>query len=231
MDVDIHGVLAGVRRAALQAGAAAHAVRVGVGHDRLELDAHRLKAGLDRADALLPVRALAHAEARLDPLEVFGHVGGAERVAVLADEAARGVPLGVVLIGRAQRYLRVDRGRAADAAAADDGERRRAGGRRLDKRRRVPDVVVGVGLPTGEVGGRAMGAGLERKHARAGVGELAGDQAPAGAGPDHDHIEMLIHDCTPRYDQSLLIRIASGGAKPICTHPLGPSAPSATKSL
>ena len=92
---------------------------------RLERRAERAEGGLDRAHALAPVGPLADAEPLLDPVVVRIEVGRAERRAARADEPARLVPLGVVLRVRAQRDLRVDRGRAADAAPAEQRRRRR----------------------------------------------------------------------------------------------------------
>ena len=76
-----------------------------------------------------------------------------------------------------------------------------------------------------------MAAGLEQQHRAAPLGELAGDDAAAGARADDDHLEALAHPTTPRYDQSFLIRIASGEWKSISSYALGPLAPGATKSL
>ena len=111
VDVGVLRRLAGVRRAALEARAAAHAVRVRVRAHRLEVGAERAEARLDGAHALWPVVALAYAEPLLDAVVVRVEVGGAERRAPRAGDAARGVPLRVVLRVRAQRDLRVDRRR------------------------------------------------------------------------------------------------------------------------
>ena len=86
-------------------------------------------------------------------------------------------------------------------------------------------------LPAHEVGGRLVRPGFEQQHFGAGVGELARDDPAAGARPDHDHVEVLTHSATPRYDQSLSSRAASGGAKSISSQAPGPGAPGATKSL
>ena len=71
---------------------------------------------------------------------------------------------------------------------------------------------------------------LQQEHVLAALRELARDHAAACAGPDHDHVEPVLHE-TPSHDQSLRSRCATGGAKSISSQALGPSFPGATKSL
>ena len=156
VDVGVHRRLARVRRAALEARAAAHAVRVRVGGDGLELDAERAEAGLDRADALRPVAALAHAEHLLDPVVPGCEVGGGEGLAAVVREPARRMPLRDVALVGAQRDLRVDRGRPADAAAGEQREHLAAGKRREPQR--PPHVVRRLRLPAHEVRRREVRA-------------------------------------------------------------------------
>jgi len=198
-DVRVLRRLAGVRGAALQAGAALHAVLVGVGDDGLEARAHRLEAARDPADVVEPVGALAHAEHLGDAVVVGRQVVGAQRLAAVVERGAGLAPLVVLVLGRAQGDLRVDRRAAADAAAGD--ERDDAGARVVARHRhadRPPDVVHRVDLPAGEVRGGAMRADLEQEHAAPLARELAGDHAAARAGADHDDLEALAHAPTPR---------------------------------
>ena len=191
VDVGVHRRLAGVRRAALEARAAAHAVRVRVGGDGLELDAEGAEAGLDRADALRPVGALADAEHLLDPVVVRLEVGGGEGLAALVREPARRVPLRDVALVGAQRDLRVDRGRAADAAAGEQGEHLAVGKRREPQR--PPHVVRRLRLPADEVRGREVRADLEQEDVAAALRELACDDAAARAGAHDNDVEVLLH--------------------------------------
>ena len=75
-----------------------------------------------------------------------------------------------------------------------------------------------------------MRPGLEQEHVPAALGELARDDAAAGARADHDDVEPVLH-AIPRYDQSLRRRVASGELKSISAQAPGPSLPGATKSL
>jgi hypothetical protein len=118
-DVGVHRRLAGVRGAALQTGAALLAVGVGVRVHRLERRAELAEGRLDGVHALRPVGSLAHAEHLLDAVVVGREVGGAERLAAVVREPGGGVPLREVVPVRAQRHLRVDRRRAADAAPGE----------------------------------------------------------------------------------------------------------------
>ena len=212
VDVGVHRRLAGVRRAALQAGAAAHAVRVRVRVHGLEMRAERAEAGLDRVDALAPVRSNADAEPLLDAFVVRAEVA-TRRTARRRQptSTARLVPLRVVVVVDAQRDLRVDRRRPADAPGGE--ERDDPAGAAVDRRepQRPPEVVVRLRLPAREVGGGAVRARLQEQHAAAAVGELPGDDAAAGARADHDDVEPLAraHPASgaapmpiPRYDQS-----------------------------
>ena len=182
-------------------------------------------------DALLPVGALTHTEARLDPVVVRVEVGGAEGAPAGPDDPACGVPLGVVVVGDAKRDLRVHRRRAADAAGTE--ERDDAAGAPVDRREadRPPEVVVRLRLPAGEVGGRAVRAALEEQDRAAAIGELAGDHATARARADDDDVEALAHPTIPRYDQSFASRVASGVLKSISSQAPVASTPGATKSL
>ena len=232
VDVRVHGRLARVGRAALEARAAAHAVRVRVRVHRLEVGAERAEPGLDRVDALAPVRPHADAEPPLDAVVVRLEVRRAERQAARADEPARLVPLREVVFAGAQRHLRVDRGRPADAPGGQ--ERDDAAGAAVDRRepQRPPEVVVRLRLPTREVGRGAVRACLQEEHAPAAVGELTGDDPAARARPDHHDVESLerAHEI-PRYDQSFFRRVASGVEKSISSQaPCAPT-PGATKSL
>ena len=193
VDVRVERRLAGVRRAALEAGAAAHAVRVGVRAHRLERRAERAEAGLDGAHALrqsvrsrTPSRCLHAVVVRIE-------VGRAERRAARADEPARLVPLREVLRVRAQRDLRVDRRRAADAAAAEQPDR--AAGAAVDQREpdRPPEIVRRLCLPAREVGRSLVRAELQQKHAPAAVRELACHDSATRPGADDDHIKTLVH--------------------------------------
>ena len=83
-----------------------------------------------------------------------------------------------------------------------------------------------------------MAAGLEQQHRAAPLGQLAGNDAAARARADDDtskrsltRATRTLIPTTPRYDQSFLIRIASGEWKSISSYALGPLAPGATKSL
>jgi len=89
---------------------------------RLELDAHCTKARLDRANALAPVVALAHAEHLLYAIVERREVAHVERLAAIVRQPGETVPLGDVPLVCAQGDLRVDRGRAADAAAREECE-------------------------------------------------------------------------------------------------------------
>ena len=231
MDVDVQRPLAGVRRTALQAGAATHAVRVGVGVDGLERRAERCEAGLDGPHALLPVGPLADPEGLLDALDVWQQVTLTEGLAAATQQAARRVPLRIVLGVGAQTDLRVDRRPAADAAPAKEGD-----GLTLVRRRnrlgdRPPEVAVRLCLPAHEVGCTAVLADLKQQHAATALCKLAGDQAAAGARTDHDDLEVLGYCATPMNDQSFLTRSASGKEKSISDQAPGPGAPGATKSL
>ena len=75
-----------------------------------------------------------------------------------------------------------------------------------------------------------MRADLEQEDVAAALRELAGDDAAARARADDDDVERVLH-ATPRYDQSLARRVASGELKSISAHAPGPSLPGATKSL
>ncbi len=164
VDVRVHRRLAGVRRTALETGAAAHAVLVRVRPHRLELDAQRAEAGLDRVHALRPVRPLADAEHLLDPVVVGLKIGRFKRRARVVREPGGGMPLGDVALVGAQGHLRVDRRRAAHAASGEErddvavGERRQA--------QRPPDVVVRVSLPAHEVRGGAVGPASSNRTSR-----------------------------------------------------------------
>ena len=156
--------------------------------------AERAEAGLDGAHALRPVVALADAEPLLDAVVVRVEVGRAERRAARADDAARLVPLRVVLRVRAQRDLRVDRRRcrrrSGPATSAD-----RAAGAAVDQREpdRPPEVVRRLRLPAREVGGGPVRAELEQQHAAAALRELARHDAAARAGADDHDVEPLAH--------------------------------------
>ena len=95
---------------------------------------------------------------------------------------------------------------------------------------RPPHVVRRLRLPAGEVRGGQVRADLEQEHVAAALGELAGDDAAAGARADDDDVEASFI-ATPRYDQSFSSRVASGELKSISVHAPGPWLPGATKSL
>ena len=191
VDVGVERGLARIRRAALQARPTAHAVRVGVGHDRLERRPELAERRLDRVHALTPVAALAHAEPPLDRLVVRIEVGCAERSAPGADDAGRLVPLRVILVRRAQRDLRVDCCRASDATSAE--QRYGAPGAAVDQceSHRPPEIVGCLRLPTSEVGGSQVRPELEQEHAAPLVGELAGHHPATRARADDDDVEAL----------------------------------------
>ena len=231
MDVGVERRLAGVRRATLQARATAHAVRVGVRAHGLEVRPERTEALLDRVNALLPVGALTHTEARLDPVVVRVEVGGAERAPARPHDPTRGVPLGVVVVGDAKRDLRVHRCRTADAARTE--KRNDSPGATVNRGEadRPPEVVVRLRLPAGEVGRRTVRAALEEQDRAPAIGELACDDAATGARSHDDDVEALAHPTIPRYDQSFLRRVASGVLKSISSQAPVASTPGATKSL
>ena len=183
VDVGVERRLAGVRRATLQARAAAHAVRVGIGAHRLEMRAERAKARLDRVHALLPIGALTHAEAGLDPVVVRVEVGGAEGAPAGSDEPARGVPLGVVVVGDAERDLRVHRRRATDAAGTEHRDDPPSAAVDRGKADRPPEVVIRLRLPAGEVCRRAVRAALEEQDRATTVGEFPATTPPPAPDP------------------------------------------------
>ncbi len=191
VDVGVERRLARVRRTALEARAAAHAVRVGVRADRLEFGAECTEAGLDGAHALPPVGALADAQPPLNPVVVRREVGGAEGRAVRADEPARLVPLREVLRVGAQRHLRVDRGRASDTPAGNQPDR--AAGPAVDQREpdRPPELVCRLRLPAREIGCGAVRADLQQQHSPAALCELACHDSATRPGADHDDVEPL----------------------------------------
>ena len=79
-----------------------------------------------------------------------------------------------------------------------------------------------------------MAAGLEQEDVSPALGQFARDDAATRPGSDDDDLEALLrgaHPPTPRYDQSLSIRMASGEWKSISWYALGPGAPGAWKSL
>ena len=225
VDVGVQRRLAGVRRAALEARAAAHAVRVGVRPNRLERRTELAERRFHRPHALAPVGALADAEPLLDAV-VVRRRGRIE----LNSQTARLFPLRVVLCVRAERHLRVDRRRAADAAPAE--QRHCAARAAVDQREadRPPEVVLRLRLPAREVGGGLVRPGLEQQHVPAALGELAGDHAAARTRADDDDVEAFVHEM-PRYDQSFASRVASGVLKSISSQAPLASTPGATKSL
>jgi hypothetical protein len=159
---------------------------------RLELGVEGAEARLEGVDAALPVAALAHPEGALDPVVMGCKVVGAE-----AQSPGR-LPLGEVSLVGAQRDLGVDRRGAADAAPGDDPDR--AAGAAVDHRlaKRPPDAVGRLGLPAGEVRGRAVRAGLQQHDPAAALGELARDHPTPGAGADDGDVEALAHAPIPR---------------------------------
>ena len=180
LDVGVERRFAGVRWAALEARTAAHAVLVGVRHDRLELGTERPETwhhGRSRTAASRGAR---------------GRRGGARRARCRPagprspngspsspSRPAGRVPLLVVLGRRAQRDLGVDRGGAADAVAAEHDQRRLLGHGRLGERGRPPKLMVRARLPAHEVGGRLVRPGFEQQHIGARVRQLAGDDPAA----------------------------------------------------
>ena len=184
VDVGVERRLARVRRAALEAGAAAHAVRVGVRLHRRQLRAERAEAGLDSADALRPVGPLADAEPPLHLLVVRIEVD---------DEPARLLPLRQVLRVRTQRHLRVDRGRAADTATGDQSDR--TAGSAVDQREpdRPPEIVRRLRLPAREVGRGLVRPDLEQEDVPAAIRELACHDSPTRTGADDHDVEALAH--------------------------------------
>jgi hypothetical protein len=157
-----------------------------------------VKPGSTVPHAPLPVAALANAEPLLDALEVGQQVRLCERLAAIVDEPGRGVPLLVVLLARAQRHLRVDRGRAARTTTAKHHQRWLVGGRRLRECHRPPQLVGRAGLPARVIGSRSVRPALEQQHATPGLGELRRDDAAARAGADDDDLVALAHPETPR---------------------------------
>ena len=238
LDVGVHRRLAGVRGAALQARAALLAVLVHVGPDRLERRANGLEAPLGGLHATFEVpvgRAVPHAQVGLDAVVVGVEVGARDGLAALVAQPGGRVPLVELPLGRSERHLRVDRRAASDAPAADQHDRTRGGRDTIPRREREPQrppvVVARPALPAHEVGGDVVRAGLEQQHRAAALGQLASDDAAARTRANDHHLEALAHPTTPRYDQSFLIRIASGEWKSISSYALGPLAPGATKSL
>ena len=75
-----------------------------------------------------------------------------------------------------------------------------------------------------------MRTGLEQQDVAAALRELTGDDAATRARADNDDVEPILH-ATPRYDQSLSRRVASGELKSISFHAPSTSRPGATKSL
>ena len=221
VDVGVERRLARVRRAALEAGAAAHAVRVGVGAHRLQLRAESAEARLDGAHALPPIRSLADAEPLLHLVVVWIEVD---------DEPARLVPLGQVLRVRPQRHLRVDRGRAADTATGDQPDGPAGAAVDQGEPDRPPEIVRRLRLPAREVGGGLVRPELQQEHVSPAVRELARHDSAARTGADNDDIEPLAHPI-PRYDQSFASRVARGVLKSISAHAPVASTPGATKSL
>ena len=200
LDVGVHRRLAGVRGAALQARAALLAVLVDVGADRLERRADGLEPALGGLHAPLEVpigRAVAHAEVSLDAVVVGVEIGARDRLAAVVAKAGRGVPLVELPLRRAQRHLRVDRRAAPDAPPADHHDRAEAGVAGREREAQRPPVVVRrPALPAREVGRHVVTAGLEQQHRAAALGELAGDDAAAGARADDDNFEAIAHDPT-----------------------------------
>jgi hypothetical protein len=148
-------------------------------------------------DALGPVGALADAEDLLDPLVVRAEVLDPERLAAVAEETARVVPLRELEVVGAEGDLRVHRRGPAHAAAAE--HRHRSSGAAVDHRhpQGPPEVVRGLRLPADEVGGRQMGAGLEQHDPAAALRKLAGDHTAAGARSDDDDVDALAHPGIP----------------------------------
>ena len=183
-DVGVHRRLARVRGTALEARPAPRAVRVRVRAHGLKPGAEAAEGGLDGAHALAPVAALANAEPLLDPVVVRLEVDV---------EAARLLPFRVVLLVRAKRDLRVDRGGAADAATGDQTDC--AAGAAVDEREadRPPEVVGRLRLPASEVGCGLVGPELEQRHAAAALRELARHDAAARARAHHDDVEHVSH--------------------------------------
>src|SRR5215211_1173912 len=239
VDVGVHRALTGVRRAALEAGTALHAVDVGVGVNRLEPGSQLAEAEVDGAHARRPVRALADTEVLLDPLVMGDEIVDAERLASIAHQRARVVPLGELEVVSTQRDLRIQGRGPADAPAAEqrNGPTRAA----VDQRHPdwPPEFVSGLRLPPDEVVGRQVGTGLEQEDVSAALRKLRCHHAASGTRTDDDHVEALAHPgppapCNsgnPRYDQSCLIRVASGNWKPISSQAVGPTPFGATKSL
>src|ERR1700733_1123335 len=233
LDVGVHRRLAGVGRAPLQARPALLAVLVDVGADRLERGAHGFKALLRRLDARFEVPiggAVAYPEVALDPVVVRIEVLGRDRVAGGVGEPGGRVPLVELALRGAQGDLGVDRGAAPDALAADHHDRPdgRVAGREREVER-PPVVVGGAALPAGEVGRDVVASRLEQQYVAALLRELAGKHATTGPRADHDDLEVLARAHawtpteapppgaadTPKYDQSFLIRMASGEWKSI----------------
>jgi hypothetical protein len=158
-DPGVPGRLAGVRRTALEAGAAVHAVPVRVGHDRLERVAERLHPALDRMHARLPVRPLADPEPLLDAHVVRLEIRRQEGPHAVRGQAALAVPLGHVLLVRAQGDLRIDGGRPADAAAGE--ERDHVAVRKGPEPERPPEGVIRLRLPAVEIDRGQVWTGLE----------------------------------------------------------------------
>ena len=231
-DVRVQRRLAGVRRAALQAGPALHAVLVGVGDDGLEARAHRVEPARDHARVLGPVGRSRIPRTSLDAVVVRVEVAGAEA----ARPPSLTGPLASCHLsyswGRAQRDLRVDRRAAADAAAGeqrDDAAARVAGGHRHPDR--PPDVVHRVGLPAGEVRGGPVRADLEEHD----VAALRCASSPATTPPPAP-------SRSTRRRSARLMRPPPGTTSPcpcagqrerksISSYAPGPGAPGATKSL
>src|SRR5262249_61939735 len=121
-----------------------------------------------------------------------------------------------------------DPGRPGAAAAGEECDHVAVG--QEAETERPPEGVVRLRLPAVEVDRGQVRSCLEQENVLAALGELARDHAAAGAGPDHDDLEVVLHD-TPSHDQSLRSRAVTGGAKSISSQALGPSLPGATKSL
>ena len=94
---------------------------------------------------------------------------------------------------RPQGHLRVDRGRAADAATGDQGDR--TAGATVDQREtdRPPEIVRRLRLPPREVGSGLVRPELEQEDAPAAIRELARHDSATRTGADDHDIKSLAH--------------------------------------
>jgi hypothetical protein len=97
------------------------------------------------------------------------------------------------VVDRTQRHFRVDRRRAADAAAADQPDGTSGAAVDHGEPDRPPEVVARLRLPTREVGRGQVRPGLEQQYVAPTLGQLSRHDPAPRAGADDHHIEALAH--------------------------------------